>query len=532
MIHLDEFPMKWHESVAGPTMLHLMAFCAMLSVVGCDTTHIEQSQDLMVLQQTDSVRGGATGRNDYCTIDLTVDAPVGGPKALVDSVMTFVNHEMYDFCEFCSHVDDETKSFSAKEAFTSKGDRLLSSYMRRYKPIIEDSLWNTYFSLSLLMESQTTSFVTYGQEHYHCGASCGSEKYYHTFDKKDGHRVREIISRESIAEFFNDYPEYQRLRGDIMLGWPDWEYSSHHVFESTDFGLGADSLLISISDVGNHFATLKIPYRQILSYLSQEAQALVEERGDMPTSSKNACFSDDGEVWMEVDSVHNALLGHTSTSGKVLTDTLVRYGPEMVIYPKQVHSVYTKDNNTLYLFIYSFGNILYCDEALICTIENNRLKQRPLFITDGQQDSLISCIWYDQLVEVSDGFPYDSLDDNRFGIHYDWYNRKLYVPVMEHHEKGSVFEYCHRYTGRFDVFHFDGKAFVADGTDGAWWLRPELRGYRRTVRSFKTAVGYEQIDLMPDGAFRHTVWKEAKTLDDLRKKPDSVKQCLRDDDCR
>ena len=75
-------------------MLHLMAFCAMLSVVGCDTTHIEQSQDLMVLQQTDSVRGGATGRNDYCTIDLTVDAPVGGPKALVDSVMTFVNHEM------------------------------------------------------------------------------------------------------------------------------------------------------------------------------------------------------------------------------------------------------------------------------------------------------------------------------------------------------------------------------------------------------------------------------------------------------
>ena len=63
MIHLDEFPMKWHESVAGPTMLHLMAFCAMLSVVGCDTTHIEQSQDLMVLQQTDSVRGGATGRH-------------------------------------------------------------------------------------------------------------------------------------------------------------------------------------------------------------------------------------------------------------------------------------------------------------------------------------------------------------------------------------------------------------------------------------------------------------------------------------
>ena len=55
-----------------------------------------------------------------------------------------------------------------------------------------------------------------------------------------------------------------------------------------------------------------------------------------------------------------------------------------------------------------------------------------------------------------------------------------------------MFEYCHRYTGRFDVYRFDGESFVTDGTDGAWWLRQELRGYRRTVRSFKTAVGYEQ----------------------------------------
>lgn len=437
----------------------------MLSLPGCETPHTGQSMDLVVAAQTDSVRGGMTGFNDYCTIEITVEPPVDGPKALTDSVMVFVNQKVYEFCEFCSHEDDKSRSFSPKKVFVNDGRRLLSRYMERYAPIIKDSLWNTFFSLSLVMESQTGSFVTYGLEHYHCGGSCGSEKCYYTFNKEDGHKVPEVISRNDIKRFFEDYPQYQRLQGDLMLGWPNWEYSCGHIFEPTDFGLGVDGLLIVISDVSNHFYGMEVPYRLIFSYLSKEAQALVEGMEDTKHPTESYCASDDGEVWVEVDSAHNALVGHTDMSRDTPADTLVSYGPGLTIYPKHVHTVHTMDNNTLYLIIYSHGDLLHYDEALVCSATENGLEKMPLFVEGGRKDSLVSCMWYDQLVKVSDGFPYDSLDMDRFGIHYDRYGKRLYVPVMEHHEDGSEFENCLRYTGRFYLYSFDGRSFVADGTD-------------------------------------------------------------------
>lgn len=51
-----------------------------------------------------------------------------------------------------------------------------------------------------------------------------------------------------------------------------------------------------------------------------------------------------------------------------------------------------------------------------------------------------------------------------------------------------------------------------------------MRNYKRTVSNKKTSDGIEQIDLMPDSTFRRSFWKGAKTLDDLRKKPDEVKE--------
>jgi len=53
-------------------------------------------------------------------------------------------------------------------------------------------------------------------------------------------------------------------------------------------------------------------------------------------------------------------------------------------------------------------------------------------------------------------------------------------------------------------------------------LNPDLRNYQRTISNRKTADGIEQIDLLPDSTFRRTFWKGAKTLDDLRKKPDKM----------
>ena len=96
---------------------------------------------------------------------------------------------------------------------------------------------------------------------------------------------------------------------------------------------------------------------------------------------------------------------------------------------------------------------------------------------------------------------------------------------MAEHDPSSEYANtsCMQYTGRYEVLQFDGNEFVYAGTDGAWWLNPDLRNYKRTVSNRMTADGIEQVDLMPDNTYRHTFWKGAKTLDDLRKAPDSVK---------
>ena len=488
-----------------------------LTLFGCGSTKMESSKDLVVVEQTDSVSGGnEDNRNEWAAV--TVDVPVQGPKALVDSVMVFINKQLYDACESNAHYEGYSVAFSQEEMYTDNGERLLSHYIEKYKPLMEDSLWRV-FGLTLKLEAQTEKYVSYGLEYYYCGATCSSEKYYYTFDKNDGHQIKEIISNDNLVRFFADYPEYA-TKDDYL-----WEFSPENNFVNECYGLLEDHFSLMILGWYNHFFSVDVPYSQIFSYLSPEAQALVEQNGEvesmlpayLPERSENS------EVWMGVDTINCALLGYVRAAGGPLVDTLMQYEPELEIYPKRVHSIDAVEGSTVFLFIYSRGHLLYSDEALTCVIGEDGLKPAMLFSINGQKDSVVSCMWYDQLVAASDGFPYYELDENRFGIHYDPFTKRLYLPSMENHEKGSGYENCLRYTGRYEVLQFNGKEFVSAGTDGAWWLNPDLRSYKRTVSNKKTADGIEQIDLMPDGTSRHAVWKGAKTLDDLRKKPDEVK---------
>ena len=236
--------------------------------------------------------------------------------------------------------------------------------------------------------------------------------------------------------------------------------------------------------------------------------------------------SEDGKVWMEVDTLNNVLIGYYEAGDYFFVDTLACDGPALEFYPKHVHSIEASDGSTVYLFIYSQGHLLFYDEAQTCIVDEHGLRPSTLFLYDGERDSKVGCMWYDQLVAASDGFPFEDEYDDRFGIHYDRPSKSLYIPIMEHHEKGSGYENCLRYTGRYEVLRFDGKDFVPADDDGAWWLHPDLRNYKRTISNRKTADGYEQVDLMPDGTYRRSFWKGAKTLNDLRKKPDEVKVIL------
>lgn len=489
----------------------------LLTLMGCGSAYMEHSKDLIVVEQTDSVFGSHE-ENNYCRAFFDLDVPVDGPQALVDSVMAFINREVYAYCEFCSHPDDKT--YSLEEVFTDDGRELLSHYLEKYRPLLKDSLWNM-FHLTLKMEVQTESYVTYGLENHHCGASCGSEKFYYTFDKQDGHQLKEIISHKNLVRFFDDYPEYA-AKDDYL-----WKYSHETNYDNSCYGLLDDHFSLSIIGWYNHYFSVDVSYSQIFSYLSPEAQALVGQKvdGKLKLPPYQPERSEDRQVWMEVDTVNNAILGYVSAAEGPLINTLKYYNPALEVYPKRVHSIDASEGTSVFLFIYSFGHLLYLDEAMICIIDEGGLKPVNLFAIEDKRDSVVNCMWYDQPLEASDGFPFDEFDENRFGLHYDSFSKRLYSPILESYDADSEFANtsCLRYTGRFEVLQFNGREFVSAGTDGAWWLNSDLRNYKRTISNRITADGIEQIDLMPDGTYRQAVWKGAKTHDDLRKKPDEVK---------
>ena len=236
--------------------------------------------------------------------------------------------------------------------------------------------------------------------------------------------------------------------------------------------------------------------------------------------------SNDGKGRM--DTINNSIVCRIETTNKVFVDTLISGKPGINVYPKYIYSFAGKGGSTIYLFVYSMGHLFFYDEVAAYAVKKDGDVERREFIIKDDRVQKLGSKWWDQLVAASNGFPYDyedSPDEERFGIHCVLSLRSLYIPIMEHHDSGSEFANtnCLQYTGRFDVFRFNGTNFWYDDTDGAWWLYPDLRNYKRTVSNKKSADGIEQIDLMPDGTYRRTFWKGAETLDDLRKKPDEVK---------
>ena len=177
--------------------IYLMTMGATFVIQGCGSPKTERSKDLVVVEQTDTVRGN-NENNLYEWAAFTVDVPVNGPQALVDSVMAFINEQLYEACESNAHLDEKYVRFSKEEMFTDDGEQLFGHYMEKYKPLIQDSLWRTFGQI-MKLEAQTDKYVTYGLELFFCGAGCSSEKYYYTFDKSDGHQVRNIISHENLV---------------------------------------------------------------------------------------------------------------------------------------------------------------------------------------------------------------------------------------------------------------------------------------------------------------------------------------------
>ena len=102
--------------------------------------------------------------------------------------------------------------------------------------------------------------------------------------------------------------------------------------------------------------------------------------------------SEDGKVWMEMDTISHALIGYYRAETGILADTIALNEPALELYPKHVHSIDASDGSMVYLFIYSRGHLLYYDEALTCIVDEHGLRPSTLFLYDGERDCRVGCM--------------------------------------------------------------------------------------------------------------------------------------------
>ncbi len=343
-----------------------------------------------------------------------VDVPLEGPKVLKDSVIAFLNDELYHCCEYVletydSGLDNWRLPFNMVR--TDNATHIVEHYVETYKPFFEVEIDN-YYVFSLLLLAQTDMFVTYGLEFYHCGISCGSELMCYTFDKKDGHRVRNIISNHDLFLFLTDKSEYMDKMKNSR---PRVDKEEYLAFGDMDFALLDNGIRMTFNGIVNHYKTVAIDYDDIMPYLSEEVQKLVK--------GSKTLFANNWKVWY---------------------------------FGCRVGVALTEDNQTIYLversphtpgwLIPEYADGLHDAEIMAFTQENNKYEPACVFEVEG---SLVSSVRF-----VIPDAAWRNPHESGGYFDYDQVCNILYVPYLSGYYEASM-----------HVYRFDGRHFVYTGKD-------------------------------------------------------------------
>jgi len=247
-----------------PTIIFLAIF--VMTACQNSTEEIPSSQLLVVERQHMVVRNPPFA--PFGKICFTMDIPFSGPKVLKDSVVSFLNEQLYKY------FNELADSFGITPDSLNKYDtgQLLRHYVDAYQPLLQERFgWIP--SLCITMLAQTESFVTYGVSFYRYKSIYESEMYCYTFSKQDGHILRDVISDENLDKFFDEHKA--RKKSEF-----EWEYDSTMEINQEFFGLLEDSLLFVVNNI-NHLTVLaRYGYSEILPYLSEESRLLISQKGN------------------------------------------------------------------------------------------------------------------------------------------------------------------------------------------------------------------------------------------------------------
>ncbi|MBR5687622.1 MAG: hypothetical protein IKX36_06660 [Prevotella sp.] len=458
-------------------LLFLASIMMALVVTGCGEqkrTYYTDSKMLVVERQYVKLDGTSTFEN----AEFVADVPVKGPQPLLDSLIVFFNEALYSMFEVGDGEDFNFKLYSAEKVYSDDLPNLLASYTDKYRKHIKENL-DWFVTNNIFLMAQTESFVTYGVECYHGSASTGSEFLCYTFDKKDGHRVRNLITWDDVKRLISDHPK-------VAHPFYEWDLESKPEFmdDRYDAGMLHDGILLVNEDVANHYQLAKIAYEDVLPYLSVEGQSLVKNMGK--SSEWEECFL--GERLATLNTDDKRVIALTVRPAE---HDWADEGNFDVLLPEEDSS---EDKG------YSLtSNLCYNgDDLLAFYVEDGDFV--PANVLDG--DSVITGNWDD----------YNTTNPKKRVFDFDAAGNKLYVPSAENVAMGH-----HECNDRYMVYRYDksGK-FVYESEDGGYWLYPGLRQFGRLHYALKTKEYLIRIDEMRIYDDRYDDQYEKSKTDTLR----------------
>ena len=247
--------------------LGVVLLVAALVMQGCKSNDTGSVQPLEVERQEcvlTTIRHLMTG--EPIDIGISVDVPTAGNQVLKDSVMAFLNEELYRFFE-----SGEEKHLPYDSLFTTDS-QLLTHYREAYQGFIDrdSDFFNSHY-LELTLVAQTDTYVTYEGDWSFHGEGVETGQEWQTFRKSDGRSLDEVVSNENLLRFLEEHPN---LRSDDV--WEDIQFKRKEgTLIVENIGLLNDSVAHQHCYSNGIYETVKYDLKSILPYLSKEANELV-----------------------------------------------------------------------------------------------------------------------------------------------------------------------------------------------------------------------------------------------------------------
>ena len=239
--------------------------------VSCGSSGKTTNKPFMVEHQNCPMKHIVIEYLDEFDATINIDYPVNAQEKLTDSITAFINETLYSYFEYDDYENQIHIPY--QNVYSTDLPHIAKHYWDAYRSFY-DQLDPIYHWLDMNIVAQTDTYVTYEVVLSFRGEGIHEFRQWTTFVKKDGHRLKEMISNENLLRFYEDYPELVRNGSPYEL-----QRAISEGYDPCVLGLLCDSLACVFPDNTGHEEIDLYDLKTIKPYLSKEVQKLVSGNG-------------------------------------------------------------------------------------------------------------------------------------------------------------------------------------------------------------------------------------------------------------